>query len=221
MNAPNTDPNSVWPSGQSEQVWLEPTVRTIRFEDHGDYHNELRDAVLANAENPKFAKTYDASSGIGTVKVFDLANWGSVAATLIHERALTLFRRTMSTEEAYPDLTWASIYQHGTFCLPHSHPRTYAGVLYMLDQGDSGDAASGRFCFADPRMKMCCREQPGYMSTPCAPDLAPGTMMIFPGQIVHFVSPYDGTRPRITLTWNLNLVAQVGNPLPESARPAG
>jgi len=76
------------------------------------------------------------------------------------------------------------------------------------------DVNNGQFCFADPRMPACCREQPGCMTTPCAPPLEPGMMMMFPGQTVHFVSVYRGARPRITLSWNLNHEAIAGDPIP-------
>ena len=48
----------------------------------------------------------------------------------------------------------------------------------------------------------------------CAPLLEPGTMMMFPGQTVHFVSVYRGARPRITLSWNLNHESVAGDPIP-------
>ncbi len=75
--------------------------------------------------------------------------------------------------------------------------------------------------FHDPLMEICCREQKGYMSTPCAPLLSPGSMIMFPGEAVHCVTPYRGTKPRITLSWNLNLQPVAGEPLPESNRLPG
>jgi len=210
-----------WPVGQKLQQWAEPTVAIAQFADYSNYHNELHAAVLAQSTNPEFAKDYGANSDIGSEKIFDLPNWGSAAASLIHERARILFQKVMGSEAVAVDLSWASIYNAGDHCLPHAHPRTTSSVLYMLDMGNPSDADHGRFCFADPRMKMCCREEPGYMSTPCAPNLEPGMMMIFPGQAVHFVSTYDGTQPRITLTWNFNIAALPGNPLPEGTRPPG
>jgi hypothetical protein len=42
------------------------------------------------------------------------------------------------------------------------------------------------------------------------PGLRAGTMIIFPGQAVHCVNPYAGTRPRITLSWNINTMAVPG-----------
>ena len=53
------------------------------------------------------------------------------------------------------------------------------------------------------------------MTTPCAPIMKEGLMIMFPGQVVHCVSPYTGERPRITLSWNVNKTAIAGSPLPE------
>jgi hypothetical protein len=37
------------------------------------------------------------------------------------------------------------------------------------------------------------------------PKLYPGLMLVFPGWLVHAVNPYRGTRPGITMTWNVRL----------------
>ena len=42
------------------------------------------------------------------------------------------------------------------------------------------------------------------MTNPIYPDMSAGTMMIFPGYILHTVSAYSGVRPRITIAWNIN-----------------
>ena len=42
------------------------------------------------------------------------------------------------------------------------------------------------------------------MTTPYYPQMVPGTMLIWPSEVVHCVTPYVGKRPRITLAWNLS-----------------
>jgi len=37
------------------------------------------------------------------------------------------------------------------------------------------------------------------------PNLTPGTMLIFASDYLHSVNPYNGHRPRITLSWNITL----------------
>jgi hypothetical protein len=74
----------------------------------------------------------------------------------------------------------------------------------MLDPGDPDpeDPLSGQFAVLDPRYRDCCRDQPSYLTNPIMPKLVAGSMLLFPGWLVHGVNPYTGTRPRITLTWN-------------------
>jgi hypothetical protein len=202
----------VWPEGQSLGRWIEPTVFIAKFADFREYHDALRETVLRLAADP--AVTNPTEDGaIGSAKIYDIAKWGCPAASLVNQRALEMFRRVSRRPQAVVDLSWASLYRAGDYCMPHSHPRTLASVLYALELGDTEDG-SGQFCFADPRMKICCGEQAGYMSTPCAPNLEPGMMMMFPGQTVHFVTIYRGARPRITLSWNLNHETVVGAPIP-------
>ena len=43
------------------------------------------------------------------------------------------------------------------------------------------------------------------------PDLYPGSLLIFPAELIHAVNPYGGERPRITLSWNINLTRLPGD----------
>lgn len=42
------------------------------------------------------------------------------------------------------------------------------------------------------------------MTHPLMPELTAGTMLIWPGNLLHAVSAYAGTKPRITIAWNIN-----------------
>jgi len=212
---------SVWPEGQKLSRWEDPSVVVTQFADHGAYHPALIEEVLSRTDDPDVSRPYEQSDGIGKYKLFDVGNWGAPAATLIHNRALAMFRRVFKTRELHLDLSWASVYGNGDLCLPHSHPRTFAGVVYMVELGDPPNEESGMFLFADPRMPICCREEKGFMSTPCAPLLTPGTMIMFPGQAVHCVTPYLGNKPRITMSWNINREAVPGEALRPQNRPPG
>lgn len=43
------------------------------------------------------------------------------------------------------------------------------------------------------------------------PDLYPGSLLVFPAEYIHAVNPYGGERPRITLSWNINLTRLQGD----------
>lgn len=203
---------SVWPEGLTVQRWIERTVKIITFPDVDAFHPQLIEAVTAREGDAKFAKSYPGY--IGSSKIFHLDRWGVDAATLIDRRARALFCHVLGGEEAVVDLSWASLYRTGDYCLPHSHFRAMASIVYFLDTGDDGADGNpgGSFNFADPRMKVCCRHEPHCMTSPCGPRVEAGTMIIFPGHLVHFVDVYRGTRPRITLSWNINRKAVPGVP---------
>jgi hypothetical protein len=98
--------------------------------------------------------------------------------------------------------------------MPHSHCRSIASVLYVLDPGDQDptDYTSGKFCFADPRIRVCCQNEPGRMTDLLSPALREGSMLLFPSEWVHLVTPYAGTRPRITMSWNFHTEKLAGKP---------
>ena len=211
----------VWPKGQKVQKWFDTDVLVTQFADNEIYAPALRSTVLERSTDPTLAHQFEQRLGVGSAKVYDIDKWPIAAASLIHARALAFFRLATNSKSVVADLSWASVYHDGDFCLPHSHPRTLISVLYVIDLGESAGGTNGAFCFADPRLASCCREEVGYMSTPCAPIFEPGLMVLFPGKAVHFVSPYHGDRPRLTMSWNLNKVAQKGSPLPEGVhRPS-
>ncbi len=91
--------------------------------------------------------------------------------------------------------------------------------MLSLGNCDQEDPLNGRFGFADPRLPMCCREDPEIMSSPHFPQLRPGSMIVFPSAVVHFATPYRGTRlPRITLSWNLNKAPFASRPDDDAIR---
>jgi predicted 2-oxoglutarate/Fe(II)-dependent dioxygenase YbiX len=48
------------------------------------------------------------------------------------------------------------------------------------------------------------------MTTPAFPEMPAGAMIVLPEEIVHCVTPYDGTRSRITFAWNINSTQTAG-----------
>ena len=57
----------------------------------------------------------------------------------------------------------------------------------------------------DPRLSQCCPVAENYVQSFFRPigDI-PSAMVIFPSILTHMVAPYQGTRPRLTLAWNIN-----------------
>jgi hypothetical protein len=202
----------VWPETQRIEPAGDPLIGITQFTDHADYHPLLRDTLLrlerSSAQREKLPR---GSCGI---KVHHIENWKCPAAQLVHGRAIEMFKHMLKTEQAHIDASWGNIYRSGDYCIPHSHIRAQAGVVYLVDSGDEEKERSldAKFYIADPRVAFCCQHHPGHMTRVLIPSMRPGSMIIFPGQVVHGVNPYFGNRPRLTLSWNINTQPVAGDP---------
>lgn len=203
----------VWPDGQSFDT-LGGVLHSTRFTDTDLYHPRLKQFILEKVQQASDTKRHGRSSG-GT-KVHYPDRWGCAEATLVHERVLEFFRRALKYSTAVADHGWANVYRDGDYCLPHSHNRATASLVYFLDPGDADpeDPEAGRFSIRDPRFALCCPLEEGCVTNPIYCDMTPGSLVMFPGLTVHQVSPYRGERPRITLSWNVNENAIEGSPFP-------
>lgn len=208
----------IWPEDQAVGALTEPTIWLTDFGDHERYHPRLIERILAMEKDPKY-RDFFFRGGCGT-KVRRMDEWGSLEAELVQRRALALFRIVTGSATAVVDDAWASIYRKGDFCMPHSHVRTAASLLYLLDPGDYApedpavqvDPFAGKFCFCDPRLRSCCQAEEGRMTNLMIPDLRPGSMLIFASEWVHMVAAYLGERPRITMSWNISPERVAGKP---------
>ena len=201
-----------WPEAQRVEPLSAPLMAAADFADAKGFAAELIAAVLDAERDPRW-RGQIFRGGCGT-KVRKIPAWNAPSGSLIHARALMLAHRTLSRRPVYADDTWASVYRAGDYCMPHSHLRSNVSIVYMLDPGD-GDAAdpvAGKLCFADPRIDACCPDEPGRVTRHMMPTMLPGTMLIFASDYLHSVNPYQGSRPRITLSWNITLGRLPGRP---------
>ena len=180
----------------------DPTIVTAFFDDAPSWHPAMIARLLELERDPEFGRRYEGCRG---TKIDGIHRIDSPELRFATARAEELFRRVLGSADAIVDAAWANIYRRGDYCMPHSHIRATASLVYCVDPGeeDSHDPVSGRFFISDPRIATCCRPTPGYMTTPLIPTMRAGTFIIFPAQIVHAVNPYTGDRPRITLAWNI------------------
>jgi hypothetical protein len=206
---------SVWPGSTGLKQIDKHSIFMVKFDDTECYHPDLQKTILDRETNPQYGlKLYRGACG---VKVHHVDRWKSPAANLLHQRALALFCAATGSTTPVADLSWANVYRFGDYCLPHSHLRTEASVVYHLRDGDSDDdnPLGGRISFADSRMKSCCADEPGRVTYSLMPDMAPGRMIIFPSYLMHYVNPYTGDTPRISLSWNISTGKVTGSPFPE------
>jgi len=209
----------VWPEGQ-EILQIDPAIAMTRFEDLLPFHDGLIDYLIAR-EGEKRAQGAKQTEAAGGIKIHHIDSWRVPGARLLDQRAQALYRQIVGQTTSAVDLSWGNVYRAGDYILPHAHRRSQGSVVYMLSIGDHDeeDQLSGRFGFADPRLPMCCQDTAEIMTTPHFPQLRPGSMIIFPSTVVHFATPYRGeTRPRITLSWNLNKTPLPSRPDDDEAR---
>jgi Putative 2OG-Fe(II) oxygenase len=206
---------SVWPEAQATQNADVMQIAVTRFADVAIYHPSLIEATLAGARDLRF---HDPAhllirAGCGA-KVRNIQDWDVPAAALVHARAMLLAQQALAQQGVFADDTWASIYANGDYCMPHGHTRADVSIVYMLDPGDGdpSDAFAGQLCFIDPRIEWCCPLEPGRVTRPLMPRMSAGTMIVFAGAYVHTVMPYRGTRPRITMSWNITRERLAGRP---------
>ncbi len=206
-------PVDVWPAAAKIERWIEPAIKMVQFPDTDRYHPGLIARVLELENDQTLAKSFGGYTG--SSKVYHLDRWACPEAALIQARAQALFKRVVGAKTAAVDLSWGNIYRRGDYCMPHSHIRAMASVVYFLDLGTEATEGHGhgRFCFADPRLQVCCQNEADAMTSPCGPIVRNGTMIIFPGKVVHFVDVYNDPGTRITLSWNINPSEIPGDPL--------
>ena len=145
----------------------------------------------------------------GGMKVRDLDTFDIPFFDLINARAKVFFKLVTGLKTAVVDDCWANVMYQGEWLIPHSHQRSSLSVVYSLDPGNgievSDEPLNGHLMLTDPRLSQCCPVAENYVQSFFRPigDI-PSAMVIFPSILTHMVAPYQGTRPRITLAWNIN-----------------
>ncbi len=100
---------------------------------------------------------------------------------------------------------WVNVNRAGDFNRVHTHPGSTWSGTYYVDTGDPPqDASHGTpIVLLDP-----CQGHANTFLQPMVP-LAfpvrpePGLMILFPSYVPHMVNPHGGTRPRISIAFNL------------------
>ena len=155
---------------------------------------------------------------------FDFLDDGSVEAIaalrrsmLTHLQAFLAVASDMEVDEVPMDRvrshSWFHITESGGQFQPHNHPNASWSAVYCVDPGQEGestaDGRSGGLVFNDPRVAAAMhldslnRRLHRDLSFEGAKyHLAAGDLAIFPSYLQHFVEPYAGREPRITVAAN-------------------
>lgn len=101
---------------------------------------------------------------------------------------------------------WANVLLAGDYFTPHTHAGSAWSAVLYVDAGDSGEAHGGFLSLRDPRAgaAMVITESNAHDSA-CTFHLYPrtGMLVVFPAWLIHWVPPYRGRRPRVSIAANL------------------
>ena len=103
---------------------------------------------------------------------------------------------------------WANVSHAGDYTKPHVHPNSNVSGVYYVDAGNAPaeDTQSGVIEFMDPRHRPGMFATEGtlpfdaYKVTP-----ASGMLLLFPAWLYHYVHPYRGSAPRISVALNVTI----------------
>lgn len=103
---------------------------------------------------------------------------------------------------------WGTVLRHGDHLPVHDHADAHFAAVYYPQAGDADLAMfpdSGKLCVVDPRRGGTA--VPGVELFPSQFAIAPqsGLLVVFPGWLQHFVHPYRGGRPRVSISCNVRL----------------
>ncbi len=105
---------------------------------------------------------------------------------------------------------WINVSRRGDFNRPHVHPSTSLAAVYYVDPGDLSEEErkrSGVLEFLDPRNRPQMFETRGAPS-PDSFALVPraSELVVFPAFLYHYVTPYLGERPRVSIAVNATVL---------------
>jgi uncharacterized protein (TIGR02466 family) len=102
---------------------------------------------------------------------------------------------------------WASICRAGAYHAPHSHPDSAWSGVYYVDAGslNKDRPLSGMLEFLDPRAGVEAVTAPGDpYGEPLRVRPEAGLLVLFPSWLYHWVHPYTGQEPRISVSFNVS-----------------
>jgi uncharacterized protein (TIGR02466 family) len=107
---------------------------------------------------------------------------------------------------------WAMVMRHGDHTIVHDHSESHFSVVYYSDVGDADLARhpdSGKLCFLDPRRGGTVISGIDLFPSQFAVTPQAGQLVVFPGWLQHYVQPYRGVRPRVSISCNVRLEADL------------
>lgn len=179
-----------------------------------ELNRQLSGVIL---EREKNAQGVVKSNVGGWHSASDFLRWQQPEAGQLFERVAGAVKDYTAIERrvdaAALDLTitaeaWANVARAGNYTKPHVHPNCNISGVYYVDVGDAppDDRDSGVIEFLDPRQRPGMFETEGTVPFD-AYRVVPNTglLLLFPAWLYHYVHPYRGSRPRVSVAFNVTV----------------
>lgn len=105
---------------------------------------------------------------------------------------------------------WAMLMGAGDYSMLHDHADADWSCVYYVDAGDAPTRErpmSGVLAFDDPRLGVN-RNYPAQVFPPTFTlEAQTGMLVMFPSWLKHYVNPYFGSRPRVSVSYNIQFQA--------------
>lgn len=203
-----------------ERIELFPT-RFLRrqYEELEGFNRKLTSLVLAREQSADGSSIRRSNVG-GWHSDNDLLRWDApeikvllelIQSTTAEYVGLELDRDPSSFDLVLQMEAWANVTRTGDYARPHVHPLANFAIVYYPDVGDGPSdgprhGLGGCIEFLDPRSRVTMLKTPGVDGRDSVTVRPRQSMMLcFPAWVHHYVHPYAGTRPRISIAANVTV----------------
>ena len=172
----------------------------------------LREAILKKEKGDRGGRSRSNIGGWHSQD--DLDKWTGDAGRDLVQRIIGMVNHATTqiytaAGEAEKDVRWgfglwANVNRKGHYNNIHSHPySTWSGVYYV-DPGDQAysDTPAGTLTFLSPNLAGTNTFFTKVLPQSSSVRPSAGLMVLFPSYLQHFVHPYEGTQPRISIAFN-------------------
>lgn len=192
-----------------------PIIRR-RIENAESLNERLARTIQQHADHSPSSDRTNVRGWHGSDNIF---SWGSEELLAVESLALEAIRiahQTMIGEKSDDSIWelygWANVMGATDYHRRHCHPgSTWSGVYFVCSDLSDERPDSGLLVLEDPRPGASASNCVGYAWGGGVPILPlPGTMIVFPGWLMHSTNPHSGSTARISIAFNSRCRPMVG-----------
>lgn len=190
-----------------------PTPLLVKRYGDGELNRQLLEHVAAReADEPSLGLSNVGGwhSGTNFLEAADPAvrELRERVSACVHKMLVLTRHKPLLNDRTLRVTAWANVARAGSYNSIHNHtPALYSGVYYVsVGEPAPEGSRDGLIEFVDPRPGPHGGPLPTHaFNAPLIVDPEPGMLLMFPGWLLHYVHPYRGTLPRVSVAFNLGL----------------